>query len=195
VKPFPRRDFPVQVVEEYWERDADDPTREHYQGIYHVQLNFTARIVFAPAFDRPHRWGLVNWDDHVAGELAEITSSQRARLAEALCCSYVVTPDTERAGSDDQIQVRGTVAFAGDRRLEVSPVVLFHVTDKDFGSYAVELPQLAGEIAERGTSYPRAPALPVSHLGQYRVIRLLLERVIPSGLLESYHHPELLGRT
>jgi hypothetical protein len=78
-------------------------------------------------------------------------------VVEALCSSYVVTPDPERAGSDEQIQVSGTVDFAGDRRLEVSPVALFYVTDEDFGSYATELPQLAREIGERGTSYPRSP--------------------------------------
>jgi hypothetical protein len=194
VKPSPKRDFPVQVFEAYWERDHDDPTREHYRGIYHVQLNFTVQIVFVPAFDRPHRWDLVDWDDLVTGVLAEITSSQEARLVEALCSSYVVTPDPERAGSDEQIQVIGTVDFAGDRRLEVSPVALFYVTDEEFRIYATDLPQVVPEIRERGTSYPVAPALPVSHLGHHRVIRLLLERVIPSGLLHSFD-VEMLGRS
>ena len=78
--------------------------------------NFTVRIVFIPAFDRPRPWEVVDWDEVVAGELAEVTSPQEARLEEGLGSPCVVTPDPERAGSDGLIQLRATVPFAGDRR-------------------------------------------------------------------------------
>lgn len=193
MKPFPKSDFPVQVFEEYWERDSEDPAREHYRGIYHVQLNFTVRIVFIPAFDRLRPWEVVDRDEFVAGEPADVTTPQVARLEQALCSPYVVTPDPERAGSDEVIQQRTTVPFAGGQRVEVWPVVLFYVSGGDFERYAAELARLEHEIGERGTRYPVAPALAVSQLGDCGVTRLLLDRIIASGRLERYDL-EMLGR-
>ncbi|WP_228002430.1 hypothetical protein [Nocardia australiensis] len=163
-------DFRVSVQPEIWENEDEDA--HLYEGIYVVDLNATVKIAFVPdvsGLSRP-------WSFHIPDEDTPFTSTTEARLFKLLTSRYSVTPDDQRNGSTEQIQLLPRFAppefqdLLGPDDLPDQGILWYVGTD--------QWPDLAAELQELtdhtyGSRFVRHSALGNSPLANFLNTRFL----------------------
>src|ERR1041385_6246726 len=93
MKPQPKFDFPINV----WPEAAEyaGPVRELYAGIYSMTLNHSVSIEFVPGFQRSP------WPPELPMDFDAVTTLDEARRGIVSLCTYSVTPDDTRAGTNE----------------------------------------------------------------------------------------------
>lgn len=172
MKVSPTADFPVRVLEQQWE--DGDPL---YAGIFAVTLNHVVDVAFVPdlsAIAPP-------WEDRLLPQdLDAVKTPEQARLATVLFTSYVVTPNLDRAGTDD-VFIWG-VESGDDRH------IVYYVTPAEFDAHAADLAVLTA-VAGNPHSPPRVSEL----RDQHPVVRFIEERIVASAGIHP-RHAVMLGR-
>jgi hypothetical protein len=166
MKPVPRRDFPVGITAA--RNEHPEEAAEVMAGIYTVLLNHTISVEIVPQVDR--------WPPDAPYGIDVPVSSDEARRAALWAARYAVTPDPVRAGAVERLSP------------DPDSAVVFFVEPAEFDAILAECAAL-----EEGFAGIHS-AKPVSALGDSRLARFLLDRLIPSGYLSEYQR-KLLGQT
>lgn len=165
MKVSPRADYPVRVRPHSWE--ADESVADLYTGIYDVTLNHSVTVAFVPdmsSFAPPFDDALLPRD------LDDITTPAQARLAATLFNRYVVTPNVDRAGTQEHFP------SAYDDPGSTTGVV-FYLSPQQFADYTAELDDL---ISRLGALHPPET---VSDLADSPVIQFIRRMVLRPPVL------------
>ncbi len=171
MKVSPESDYPIQVILE-----SEEQEDQHFAGIFRVVLNHQVRVFFVPDVSRY----APPWDERwLVPESEPAATVEMARGYAVLFSRYAVTPNSERAGTEERFERPGDNDPGGR--------VVFYVTPEEFDRYAVDLDRLSDLV------WQRFPKQTVSDLRGYEVVRFLERRVVDSGLLRP-RDALMLGR-
>lgn len=164
-------------------RDWDEPPEQAaiYGDIYTFDLNQVVSVSFVPAPGSPRPWSV----DDLPADIADFTTADQARILEILTAAYSVTPDAERAGT----QERFPWPFDWPHSDEPEPrPTTFYVSPDEFVRYVADLDTLA-EIAGSVQSLRRR-----AEVVDHAAVRFVEDRILNSPLLAPLH-ARAVGRT
>lgn len=153
-------DYPVQVWRE--ERQVPLETAKFYQGIFDVNIEYLANIMFVPSFRNKH-----DWSPTFPGNVHTVHSEEEARLYTAALADYTVTPDVSLAGQEESVRlplIRGREPEMG---------VVFYVTPDEFAAFSQELRNI-----EKQTFWANE-YVPLSKVKDLESMKFILSKVVP----------------
>ncbi|MBT2555498.1 hypothetical protein [Arthrobacter sp. ISL-5] len=174
----PRSDYPIRVRPRGW--DEDPAVARFYDGIFDVTLNNTVTITFVP--ERGPRSSALN-RANLPADLDSIGSSDEARLEAVLFADRAVTPDADRAGTAEPLQI--PVWRDGP---DAVPGTVFYISRDEFAAVVKDLEALT---AEHGDLYSDSPVSSLrGHPAVDFVQRLLSDPAFGEQDLQSLRDPD-----
>lgn len=157
----------VRVRARSWDEEPEQAAL--YDGMYSFDLNEVVSVSFVPAVATPRPWSL----DDLPDDIAEFTTTEQARVHELLGAEYSVTPDDDRAGTEEQFD------WPYDWDASPSPPrpTIFYVTAEEFARLSGDLEALS-DIAGNLHSFVRR-----DEVADHEVVRFIERRILDSPLL------------
>jgi len=180
MKTGPEHDFPVSGGLQKWE--VMDEASLLYTGILFVTLNVGTHVSFVPRTRKTP----TNWPPILPDNTDDIKTAEEARLVTLGLESYSVTPDEERAGTEEVLLHPGFEVPESGRYVDPSKGVVFFTTLDEYEA-------LADEALELSLRAGGQLGVPVSEIEGTKLAQFLLTRVIASPHFRQGHR-RLLGR-
>jgi len=176
----PDYDFPIKVSLQLWE-EADE-TSLLYAGIIFIILNGMPSVTFVPRTRRTP----ANWPPTLPDSLGDIKTAEEARLVTLGMARYTVTPDEERAGTEEVLLHPGYEVPESGGYIDPSHSVVFFTTLDEYEGLTDEALELS--LRARGQL-----GVPVSEIEGTKLAQFLLTRVIASPHVHQADR-RMLGR-